>query len=603
MMLAMIIAGLVAPSTAQAGPGEMWQFADKISQELAPYFSEDSGLYLTPADQVHLSSSMLSVHARAAIAGHQGAARQDQKMRLLARRMINWPIYIEDYNQGSGKHKHAPGFTIGVDRPREQHVSFDMQIGNALSLAVKSGQLEPETEAQIRERLPKVARQPVFTYPEVKLNQVNWPIQVWAATARVDGNYPEANRQVRGQMQQFIDGMFTPMPGKQISNLSRGLGLRYASDTKNSAANKTSTTEYANIIYAGFNVYQEMLDQGMEPLKEKDEAKMKAWAGRLIRGDWTHGGWPNWDSGHGLDRIHLMRYWPWAAEGLATMAAAKRLAEPQDQAYAAWLLEQVLARYSWLAERGTIGATRYGLPTGFGKDSDGPITAARLAAIAARAASQNNAAPKQPGGLWWYDPEMQRFTVTTPQYSAAVMAPISKPAYGGLEITRLLDSQGRVLTSLGATQPQSGISAGGEHSQAQSGKDRAAYRRLTVKGTKTLGKATVSGQTRSGRIRVSHRFETNQITSQYRTSKAGELKIPLWGKTEKLSLKNKAGTIILQSQNSEGAKLKITISSSQALKAKVASFKARPQSPGSRKQLQVKIRKAGELTVKISPQS
>lgn len=596
---------LLAPGKALASKADMWQLADQVAEEIDPYYSEAGSLYMTPADQVHISSSMLSMHARAALSGHQGPARNDHRVIMLSKRMISWPIYISDYNQGSGNHKHGPGFTIGVDKPGEQHVSFDMQIANALTLAVKTGLLPKETEDQIRDRIPQVARQDVFSYPTVQLNQVNWPIQVWADAGQLGDDRTEVNRQVRGQMKQWVDGMFSPMPGMEIPNLSRGMGLHYPVETPDSKGNLISTTEYANIIYAGFDVYDQMLKDGMEPLSPEDEVKMQAWAGRLIRGDWTHGGWPNWDTAHGFERWHLSRYWPWAAEGLATIASSRRLAGERDQQYAAWLLERVFERYRWLKAKGPIEGTRYGLPTSFGKQSDGLITGARIGAIAARAAVSDTAEPKRPPGYWWYDPEMKRFTVSSMSYSAAVMAPISRPNYGGLELARLLDSQGRVLTTLGGNQKQTGVSIrGGESSQAENGRQRANYRGFRVQGAKRLGSVSVSGSTRRGQIVVSHRFTNKTITSRYQVSKGpATLKIPLWGTITKKRLSSSGGQITLHTENSEGGKLAIRVSASRPLKATMRRIKARPESPGSRTQLLVTVRSPGSLTVRTTPQS
>lgn len=604
-ILAAISLALIAPSGALASKAEMWGLADQVALEMDPYYSEAGSLYMPPADQVHISSSMLAIHARAALSGHQGPARNDQRVRMLSKRMINWPIYISDYNQGSGNHKHGPGFTIGIDKPGEQHVSFDMQISNALTLAFKTGLLSQETEGQIKERIPQVARQDVLSYPTVQLNQVNWPIQVWANAGQLGDDPTEVNRQVRGQMKQWVDGMFSPMPGLEIPNLSRGMGLHYPVETPDSKGNLISTTEYANIIYAGFDVYERMIEAGMEPLSSEDEAKMQAWAGRLIRGDWTHGGWPNWDSAHGFERWHLSRYWPWATEGLATIASSRRLAGEQDQQYAAWLLERVFERYRWLKERGPIEGTRYGLPTNFGKETDGLITGVRLAAIAARAASSETAEPKQPPGYWWYDPEMKRFTVSSANYSAAVMAPIPRPRYGGLELARLLDSQGRVLTTLGGNRAQTGITIqGGESSQAENGRQRGNYRGFRVRGDKRLGSVSVSGTTRRGQIEVSHRFTNKAIKSSYRVYKGpAVLKIPLWGRMAKKNLSPAGRQIKLQTENSEGARMLIRVSASRPLKAKLRKIKARPESPATRTQLLITLGSAGSLKVETSPQS
>lgn len=605
---------LLLPAQAGAASREqkdaLWDFADQRSQELDRYWSEEKGYYNTGSNQMHITMSMLYLHASAAIADRQGASRQDDRVEAITRRLISWPSYIEDRSESGGGQVHAPGFTLGITSPGEQHVSFDTQAVNGLTAAVQSGLLSKSLAREVARKVTRVAKGKIFTAPSLQLNQVNWPLQMWWGQAQITGSDLKARKQFGSYMNIWARGMSAPMPGNKVPNLSAGLGLRYSPKAKARGSNLASTTEYANIIYSGFQGYDRLVGRGMKPLSSFDEMMMKAWARRLLYGDWTHSGWPNWDTYHGFSRWHLWRYWPWCAEALVTMSSSRRLAGAEERGQAAWMLERVLERYRWLLNSKLLsGSTRYGLQTDFGQPADDLVTGARLAAIAARAARSPIAQPQQPAGWFWFDKEMQRLAVSSPTYSAAVMAPIATPAYGGLELSRLLDSQGRVLTSLGADAAQSGFTPkGGLSTQAGFPAERSNFTGWAIYGpySGSLGQVELVGRTvGAAPVEVTQHFEAESITTTYRLRRelSGRLLIPLWGAARKAELDRSENRVILDFENSEGGKLRLIVQSEGKLEAKIGEITPSPASPQSKTQLQVEMSGSDQLQVAIYPQS
>lgn len=607
-MIAIVLMLVAAPAAQAASKKQRegyWRFADAREREVDRFYDPGLGLYQTGSNQVHISMSMLYLHSLAAIKDRQGPSRQDRRVEQLTRRLISWPAYIEDDFDSSGDQAHAPGFTLGIDSPGEQHVSFDTQAAASLSAAYQSGLLPEELKQEVAQKIDAVAHEPIFTAPSVQLNQVNWPISIWRSQAQVTGSWVEAQAQTRAYLKIWTRGMQRPMPGSLVPNLSRGLGLHYSPQLGVRGSNLTSTSEYANIIYSGFQGYEEMLSQGMPPLKASDEKALGRWARRLLMGDWTHSGWPNWDTAHGFSRWQLWRYWAWSAESLATMAASSRLADPQEKAAASWLLSRVFDRYETLRQQGLLtGSTRFGVITDFGQPADDLLTGARLAALAARAASSPTSRPQKPKGWFWYDPEMKRLTVSSPSYSAALMAPIKTPAYGGLEPARLLDSQGRVLTSLGADDYQAGFTPGAGHSSQEQNRDTTLAWRISGESSGTLGQAVIAGRTRGReKVEVRHTFSEESIDSSYRMKGAreGTLLIPLWGDPEKMELSPDSSSF--EFENSEGGKLRIEMSSPGLISAQVQELMYSPTSPETLNQLRISLSGSSRLEVRIYPLS
>ena len=549
----------LSAAPAQASP---FHYADKVSQNMEQYWRAKDGHY--GKSSFNLSVNQLTIFSAARLAGHQGEARKDQRIEPLARALITPPAYIQtpqELAQANSTNPHIPGFTTNLKgTPGYQHVAISAQAAQALSLAVESGALSPETQTEIETKISAVAKSRQFSYPTIEANQVNWPIMVWQAASKT--NPQAAQNQIGSYLKHWVKGIKQPMHGYLAPNLSRGLGLNYYPESpQNSPTNRTSSTEYASVIYSGLDSYRQAVAQGMPRLKSTEEAQLKAWGRRIIEGEWTHGGWPNWDTGLGYQRWQLINYFAWCSGALVSIAAAEQLASPQTRQQAAYLFYRSLERFDWLKAEGMNSSTRYGIKSPFTRESDMLIAEARLGASAAKAGLYGIEKPDRNPGAWsYYDAHRKRLTVSTPAYSSAIITPNNKIGYGGMEPARLLDSHGRVLTSLGATPTQAGMQARigrktiGDSIKIEAGSTRSW--RAQAGPNKTPG---LRGQ--SGKLQAVTRFEPQQIKVSYRMPRQaiGRLRIPLWGELKEQQVKQTASRLVVQTLNDEAGKLTIIV--------------------------------------------
>ena len=571
---------------------ELWSYSDTVVKQMEPFWDEKQHRYGGDSP-FRLTVGMLKIYSNAKMAGYQGPSRNDDRIPFLARLLISWPAYItnaRDTHHPSTFHPHVPGFTNSIKgHAGVQHVSVDNVACEALGLAVQSGALSNSLEKQIASKVYAVARGRQFTAPTVEANQVNWPIGIWLAAARASGRWGAAKLQARRYMRAWTAGMFKPMPGYLIPNLSRGYGLSYWPKVSASEPiNQTSSTEYASIIFTGFDAYDEMVKHGMPRLSASDTARMRTWARRIISGEWTHGGWPNWDTGKGYERWQLLNYFAWCTEALETIASSRRLVSESERRRARWLLHQALARYTWMVDHGQKGATRYGVVSPFGHDSANVVTLSRLAATASEAAlKQLGAAGSTPSGWSWWDGERKRLTVSNPRYSSAMITPVNVIGYGGLEPARLLDSEGRVLTTLGSTIIQAGMraSVGGRLVGLTQGRYATVMQGVKQWRPRRVGGGSPALGGRAGPIVVSQHFTPEEITTRYRVSAKNartELRIPFWGKLKKRTVTPVSNGLKIETENSEGGKVEIVVVSTRPLSGGWASIGIVKASPKTR---------------------
>lgn len=574
-----VAASLAAPAVAAAKPGDpsdLWTYADGVTERMEKQWSKKQNRYT--GSPFRLTVSMLALFSNARIAHYQGGpSRNDERIEPLARLLITWPTYItkmSDARRANATHPHAPGFTSGTgDKPGYQHVAISNLAMESLGLAVKSGALPRKMEEEIGRKVYAVARGPRFRYPHVEANQVNWQIGAWLGTARATGRWGQAGAQTRAYLRSFVAGMRKPMPGYVTPNLTSGYGLNYFPEVGSSMPiNQTSSTEYASVIFSGFDFYDDMIKHGMRRLSYGQEARLRRWAKRIVTGEWTHGGWPNWDTGYGYERWQLVNYFAWCTEALGTIAASNRLVGDTDRRRARWLLRQALARYRWLVDRGQKTSTRYGVGSSFTRPTDNLITDVRMGATASAAAlNEVGSAGSTPDGWSWWDGSRRRLTVSNPAYSSAMITPVNRIGYGGLEPARFLDSQGRVITSLGSTISQAGMraSARGHLVGLTQGRYSTVLRGVKQWRPRKVGSGSPKLTGRAGAIIVNQRFSPEAITTRYqvRASNARtQLRIPFWGKLTRREVTKIKDGLKIETENSEGAKVEILVRSQRPIR-------------------------------------
>ena len=249
---------------------------------------------------------MLGIHAWAALDGHTGPSRHDDRIGPLVDALTRFPAFIERARRNNDTQFHAPGWTGSVTHyPSDQHVAIDGQVAEALELAWRARNivgLSPDLQQRIRHTIGATAWSPFFRWPSIRQNQFNWPSDLYAADAVVNGRTTLLRTDYRRQLARFLDHARRPF-ASGTPNLDAGLGFHYLPlFSPLNAANRISTSEYANTTFHGIDNLDAALRAGMAPLGASRMALLRAWARRLLYGGWTHAGYLKWDTG--LIRSH-----------------------------------------------------------------------------------------------------------------------------------------------------------------------------------------------------------------------------------------------------------------------------------------------------------
>jgi hypothetical protein len=472
-VLAAVLTVLAAPSSAAAfSDAEYFQFADGIAQRLDRTWNAEDGRYQMGSrglDAIY-NAALLTVHATAALHGHVGPARDDERARRLAERLTESPpFWTAPVAPVPDTMFHAPGWTgnmvgdyVAMDK------AIDPKVAEALSLAWRARDvigLSPEIAARIRDEIASVAYGPFFRFPSVRLNQVNWGAELYAYAAQVTGSSDLLRDDYGRQVQRFLAGVRRPWfaPSHDAApNLSPSLRFHYKPDQTPRSGTNLDSAEYANMTLHFIAWYAAARQAGMPPLPRDDRRLLRAWIRRVLFGYWTHAGMLNWDTGLGLRRWMKGKTWAYAQQGLlAIVASTEFQADPRQRAWAKTLFDRGLRLYEHLDASGPHldelpHPALMGVEPARQSTSDGRIFAARMAANAARAVTVGlGALPEgEPPPFYAFDPDVGRLAVSTPAYATAIV-PVNRGAfpYGGIELARLFDRDGDPLTGVGGTAP------------------------------------------------------------------------------------------------------------------------------------------------------
>ena len=487
-----VLAGLLfavpAPALAWDEAG-YWAFADKLSRRLDESWNERLGRYRpgSPSVDVMTNANMLLVHAAAAARGHEGAARQDARARSIVAQLMGTPPWIEAFTVPPEGHPHLPGWVASMSNPATaQHLVVDGEVTDALAMAWRArGALgiDPAVQALMQDRLRRVADGPYWRYPTLRLNQINWYAEVYAAASEATGDPIWLQRDLRGQLQQFIASIRSPSPGT-AGSLGPGMQFHYLPAGSLGSKLNVDSAEYANIVASVVRFYDAAIARGMRPLAAEDEALLRQWMRRVLAGYWTHAGYLNWDTGFSFGRWHQMKKLALAQQALIGIAAGGRLTpSAKDAAWAKHMLERGFELYERkLPEGGGVApGLFYELKVKPQSNKQAIFAASRMAANVGRAvmAGVPLRDGAEPPPLYAFDPAVGRLAVTTPAYNTAITA-VTNGAYpyGGIDLARLYDDRQEVAATLGAKMPASfGIVARNRHGAARLVTARPASRR------------------------------------------------------------------------------------------------------------------------------
>src|SRR3954454_20418413 len=130
LLASLLMPRAVTPAAAQTptGPASFddaayWAFADRMQDQLDRYWD---GKTYTPK-RAMLSANLLLTHAAAALAGHTGPARRDDRARTLIHALCEGPAWVSE--PGGGSQGHKPGWQDGIAGiSGVQHLVVDTEI-------------------------------------------------------------------------------------------------------------------------------------------------------------------------------------------------------------------------------------------------------------------------------------------------------------------------------------------------------------------------------------------------------------------------------------------------------------------------------------------
>ena len=450
-----------APSGAAAsGAARETYFAycDAWMALLEAGFSQQRGYY--GVGDTMSNANMLVVHATTAHFGHDGAARRDDRARSIAAALCAAPPWrapraaTHDRDQG-----HDNGWQSLFNGTGYQHVVVDTAIVRGLAAAYHARDelaLPDATVLAIRDRIRRCAYGTFYEYPQLRLNQINWPVEIYAHAAAVLGEPHLLQHDTRLQLGRFADHLTKTAPGDKVPYTGPGYHFHYLPQNRATSPANVDSAEYANLVCGTIAYYEIARRAGMQELTSAQVARMQAWVERVLCGYWTHAGYVNWDSGLGFDRWHQAKKFPLCQEGLLGIASAPRFQRsPQYGAWAKHLFDRGLQWYDEQVarSRGLPPGSFFGVPSS-NSSNDPHLTVARMMGNACRAVilGLDNVKGAEPPPLYAFDPDVGRLAITTPTYNTAIVA-VNQRAfpYGGMDPARLFDGRQQVVANVGGT--------------------------------------------------------------------------------------------------------------------------------------------------------
>jgi hypothetical protein len=445
---------------------DYWRFADW----LAPYFDalwiperSHYGSGNSSVGRIYHNSLLLTTHSVAALTGHRGPCRNDDRARALALRLCQSPPWSErDASPEGDPQFHNPGWVESLGtRDAAMDKSIDPKVAEALMYAWRARDalgLPRETLDLIADRISRCARGSFFRFPNVRLNQINWNCELYAHLATVTGDRELLVNDYRAQLARFCEGIPRALTPGGSPNLGPGYRFHYLPHRPPTHPFNLDSAEYASETIHFILYHEQALRAGMAPLPVEHYRLLRAWVEHVVCSYWTHGGYLNWDTGYGFKRWHAGRTWALAQQGLLAIAASPRFHnQPELGGWAKFMFDRGLGLYERLSRqaadtKGIAPSNLYDVNVAPLGPSIREMFAARMQANAARAVALGlgGLAAPEPPPLYSFDGDIGRLTITTPRYSTAVV-PVSQGAfpYGGTELSRLYDGDQRVVSNVG----------------------------------------------------------------------------------------------------------------------------------------------------------
>ncbi len=461
---------------------DYFTFADHVAEQMDRYWEPSKGYFRTGARSIDTicSSAMLTIYATAAAYGHVGPARDDERARTLVKSLTaSPPFFTADAPPHYDKMFHTPGWTSNMDGPYvDMDKSIDPKVAEGLQMAFRAQrQLDlPTADAdRIRDEIHRVANNEFFGYPKVRLNQINWPAELYAYDYLVNDDPALLRRDYREHMNAFTQGFKRPQIAGGSTNVGPSYRFIYQSNTSPLYSRNLDSAEYANMTLHFLYWYDLATEKaGMTPLPSEDKRLLRGWVQRDLYGYWTHAGFMNWDTGWSYERWMKGKAWAYGQQGLIAIATAKQFQmRKQEGPWAKYLFDRGLRLYEHLSyQAGAKGPFRPSARLFHIGDQGTPASTmfwARMGANAVRAVSAGMGTmdAAEPPPFYSYDADIGRLAVSTRHYSTAILADNrGKVPYGGNELARFYDADGDPIGGTGGHPPASfGVRVEGAHGE------------------------------------------------------------------------------------------------------------------------------------------
>ncbi len=449
---------------------DYWRFADWLQPYFDALWKPERRLYgssSTSNGRIYHNSLLLTTHAIAALDGHLGPSRNDQRARILAARLCESPPWSELAAPSiPDRQFHTPGWVESLGtHAAPMDKSIDPKVAEALMYCWRARGalgLPQETVSLIVDRISRCAHGPFFRYPSVRLNQINWNCELYAHSATVTGDGELLRLDYRAQVERFSQGIRKRLFQHGSPNLGPGYRFHYLPRSEPQHPYNLDSSEYASETCHFIAYWEAAVQAGMQPIEPQYMTLLRAWVEHVVYAYWTHGGYLNWDTGYGFKRWHAGRTWAFAQQGLLAIATSPRFHNVPDLgAWAKYLFDRGLQLFERLSAtapdgRGIAPSNLYDVdvePLGV---SIREMFAARMQANAARAVALGLAEMpgSEPPPMYSFDGDIGRLAITTPTYNTAILA-VNQHAvpYGGIELARLYDGDQRVVANVGGRPP------------------------------------------------------------------------------------------------------------------------------------------------------
>ena len=455
---------------------DYWAFIDPIVEHMDRLWDEHDACYvISGAGETVINAALCTIHAVAAMSDHDGPSRNDARTVKLARRLCaSAPWSDRRTPVEPDKMFHKRGWTESMHhRSRGFDKSIDPKVAEALEAVWRARKVLNVPQPLVNlmtSRVNACAHDAFFRFPGIRLNQLNWNAELYSYAARMTGDPALLRSDYRRQVIRFCNGAKRPWTAKYgmktvdggTTNLGPGYRFHYLPNQRRDHPFNVDSAEYANITIHFLLFHAQARAAGMAALERNHHALLEAWVERVLMGYWTHAGFLNWDSGLGLTRWQIGKTFAFAQQGLIAIAKSPQFhSRPEFGPWAKYLLDRGFVLYQrWAEEDGDGLFAPPFLNDAHAERGGGQagkwLFAVRMAVNAARAVDLDLGKAKAvvPKPFYAFDPDIGRLAVSTPTYSAALLAVnCGAVPYGGTEIARLYDADGRPVATIGGTPP------------------------------------------------------------------------------------------------------------------------------------------------------